>query len=684
MTPAGGRSLVSNREREASLKGCKQQKGEEKNIVMQTTECATKGCRRNTAVSASRGARGFSLWSRWGGVLALTLIACGGALAEQPNVPAASTVLDALVVTTDRIGEYAEDHPNMVVILGQKEIQQRNMLSAEEALGTMAGVEVKRSAGVGARISVRGSGKSGGVLVLLNGRPLNSSQYGGVDLASIPVETIESITVFKPPAPVWLGPGGSDGAICIVTRNIAPKEKDEKKQTTTRMRTAVGSYGAFEESVSRNVKLDSGSAMASATGKHRDGKRVNSDSDSGNLLLHWEDELADERKLAIDGRYYGSESGSPGPTDNPTPDARQTYRKASLDSRLSGVVGDDADYDVNLYGDSIRLEDQSQSGAVSTLDDDKIGLKGQYTWNDPADKWAVRTSAIVENDALDHTLSGEHDRITAGLGVQADRKWQAVTVTSGVRGDQVTDFGLNPGLSGGMSYAPAERWMLKANIGQSVNIPTFGQLYQPSHGSIDQTRGNPDLDKENIVSTDAGVEYRWDKSRFVQLTFFRADTQDPILYQRGGDLVYRPVNGDRAWRQGLEANWKYGFGSSMAVDADVIVQDSEVEETGNELTYTPRLKVKLTLLSTLKGTGTRLETSAQYNGKQYSEMENREAQRLDDYVAVDFKAIQPFKVKSANVEWFLTVENLFDAGYQIHFGYPDDGVRFVSGFNFSF
>ena len=652
--------------------------------MMQTTQFETNSRQRQAlAFSARSGAQRFPLLC--GGVLILVLMSCSGALGEQQQgAPAASTVLDAIVVTTDRISEYAEDNPHMVVILGQKEIQQRNMLSAEEALGTMAGVEVKRSSGVGSRISVRGSGKSGGVLVLLNGRPLNSSQYGGVDLASIPIDTIDSITVFKPPVPVWLGPGGSDGAICIVTRDTAPKGKDDKKQAATRMRTTVGSYGSFEENVSHSAKLDSGSAMASATGKHRDGKRANSDSDSGNLLLHWEDELAGKQKLAVDGRYYGSESGSPGPLDNATPDARQTYEKASLDSRLTGVVGASGDYAVNLYGDSIHLEDQSQSGFVSTLDDDKVGLKGVYNWSDAADQWAVRTSTIVENDALEHTLSGNHDRITAGLGVQADRKWQAVTVTSGIRGDQVTDFGLNPGLSGGMSYALAERWSLKANVGQSVNIPTFGQLYQPSHGSIDQSRGNPDLDKEKILSTDAGMEYRWDKSRFFQLTFFRADTQDPILYQRGTDLIYRPVNGDRAWRHGLEANWKYGFESGMTMDADVIVQDSEVEETGNELTYTPRLKVKLSLLYTLKAPGTRLETSAQYNDKQYSEMENLEAERLDDYVTVDFKAIQPFKIKSTDVEWFLTVENLFDTGYQIHFGYPDDGVRFVSGFNFRF
>jgi vitamin B12 transporter len=59
--------------------------------------------------------------------------------------------------------------------------------------------------------------KSGGVLVLLNGRPLNTSLYGNVDLSTLSIDTVKSITVFRPPVPVWLGSGASEGAISIVT-----------------------------------------------------------------------------------------------------------------------------------------------------------------------------------------------------------------------------------------------------------------------------------------------------------------------------------------------------------------------------------------------------------------------------------------------------------------------------------
>ncbi|ADW19259.1 TonB-dependent receptor [Desulfobulbus propionicus DSM 2032] len=596
-----------------------------------------------------------------------------------------ATTLETVVVTADRLSEFAEQNPAMVEVLGRKEMSRRNLLSVEEALGTMAGVEVKQSMGVGSRISIRGSGKSGGVLVLLNGRPLNSNQFGSVDLAGIPVETIESITVFKPPVPVWLGSGASEGAISIATKGITSK-KEADKGPASKLRVAGGSYGTFESSASHQMRLASGAtAMGSATGKHRDGKRSNSDLDSGSLLVHWDDELEENRKLEFNGRFFTSESGSPGPLDNPTPDARQSYDKASFDSRLSGLAGDSGDYALNLYGDTIRVEDKSQTGLVSTLDDDKVGLKGEYNWNDAADQWALRTSTILEHDDLDHTLSGSHQRSTAGIGVQTDRKWQDWTLTAGARGDEVSDFGFNPAVSGGIHHVLGVGWSFKANLGHSVNIPTFGQLYQPSHGSIDQTRGNPDLDKEKILAADAGVEYSPSKIASLRLSIFRSDTDDPILYQRDSTThIYSPINGDKAWRQGVEAGGKYTVNPRLSLEANLILQDSEVEGTGAELTYTPHLTSKLTVQSTVPTSETRLETTLRYCGKQYSEMSNLESQRLDEYVTVDGKLTQPFKLMGTNAEWFVNVENLFDTGYSIHYGYPDEGIRLLTGLNLRF
>ena len=90
------------------------------------------------------------------------------------------------------------------------------------------------------------------------------------------------------------------------------------------------------------------------------------------------------------------------------------------------------------------------------------------------------------------------------------------------------------------------------------------------------------------------------------------------------------------------------------------------------------------MLATLPGRATRLETSVGYTGKQYSERDNLALQRLDDYLTVNGKLIQPLLLGDFNAEWFINIDNLFDTNYAIHYGYPDEGFRFLTGLNFIF
>lgn len=75
-----------------------------------------------------------------------------------------------------------------------------------------------------------------------------------MDLNSIPVDMVESVTVFKPPVPVWLGPGGSDGAINIITREIKQNKRVKKANTT--IKAAGGSFGQAQAGISQVVNWE--------------------------------------------------------------------------------------------------------------------------------------------------------------------------------------------------------------------------------------------------------------------------------------------------------------------------------------------------------------------------------------------------------------------------------------------
>lgn len=103
-----------------------------------------------------------------------------------------------------------------------------------------------------------------------------------------------------------------------------------------------------------------------------------------------------------------------------------------------------------------------------------------------------------------------------------------------------------------------------------------------------------------------------------------------IIYARGGDLIYRPINIDKAYRQGIDLTVKQGWKNGIGLDLSCIWLDSENRQNGNELPYTPREKLKTTVKYTLPEWRTRQETTLRYEAEQYSEAENNVQEKLND------------------------------------------------------
>jgi len=606
----------------------------------------------------------------------------GTACGAVEDIKKEGAALQEVVVTAEKIEEYVKNHSQDVTIVERKEIVDRNLGSVEEVLKTMPGVEVYSTPGIGARISIRGSGRAAGVLVLHNGRPLNSNQYGSQDLNSIPIDMIESVSLFKPPVPVWLGPGGSDGAINIVTRS-SEKQADKSINRST-AKFGGGSYGFAEGSVSHQARLADGKALVAATTTHRDGTRENSDRTDGALAINWNRTTSAGSSYDLNGRFYQAEFGTPGPTDNLTPDARQDYQKLSLDTKYNSSLGETGTLTATLYTDALSLDDQSQSGSIATLNDRKVGVKADTIWSDNNAAWDLRLGMLSEWDEFDQTLAGGHHRYRNGVSSQYDRRFGDFTPTIGLRGDLTNDFDFNPGLQTGVGWGLSKKCLIKVKGGYSVNVPTFEQLYQTTHGSIDQSRGNPDLEEERVWAYDLGLEYTFAKDRLVQMTIFRADTSELITSQRGADLIYRPINIDHAMRQGLEFIGKYRWESGLSAETALTLQDSENKDTGKKLPYTPAFKAKETISYTLTELKTRMEGVIRYEGSRFSQMENLPAQKLDEYVVVGAKLIQPLTLAGLATDAYLKVDNLFDAAYESHFGYPADGIVVTAGLQMMF
>ncbi|MFH2057988.1 MAG: TonB-dependent receptor [Pseudomonadota bacterium] len=613
--------------------------------------------------------------------LSLGVLWPGPATAQQQKNSEPVT-LDTIVVTSLRIDDYKKNNPQLVVEMTQAQIQQGSFTGLDQVLNAMPGVEVKKSgSGIGSRISIRGSGGNGNILVLINGRPANSTQYGSVDLDSIPLDMVQKVDVFKPPVPVWLGTGGTSGAINIVLANESPNIN--KPQRNTRINLSGGSFGTGKISGSHMIGSDSHTLKLMASAKHRDGKRTNSDRDSGSVGFQWDLPSKGNTKYDLAGRYYQSEHGSSGPVYNPTSDARQEYKKGSLDFRVKGFCGETGEYDIKLFMDDLSLEDRSQTGVVATLDELVIGFKNEATWTNENNGFSLQMVTSASQNRIEHTLSGDHKRENASLGLQSDLTGKIVTASLGARCDYTSDFDFQPAVNAGLNITLGPDTRVKVNGGYSVNIPTFGQLYQPSHGSIDQVRGNPNLKEEIVLAVSAGISHEFSKGRSVELTLFRENTDKMIGYEEGMDLIKRPVNIDEAFRQGIETILCWKLFDTTRLDMSHVWQHTRNKDNNKDLTYAPDHKFK----ATLKWTSpfkTRVETSFTALGSQFSDLANSGEKKLSDYQTVNLKFIHPIKIQSCKTQAFVYFENLFDQGYEVHYGYPDDGFRFTIGLTMEF
>lgn len=593
--------------------------------------------------------------------------------------------LSTITVISKRMTEYVRNHPQNIVILNRKEISERNFMEVGEALGSMPGVDIKHSgSSSGYKISVRGSGGSGKVLVLINGRPVNSSQYGGVNLDSIPIEIVDKVMVFKPPVPVWLGPGATAGAVNIIT-SAPVKNGSKKDKLKKRLKVSGGSNGKMESTCFIALPFrEKGNIMATAGCSHIDGKRLNSDRDTGRFCFQLDNKTDSLFQYDLNARYFHSLHGSSGPSDNLTPDARQRYQKGAFDLNLKGFIGKVGDLSIKSYADITDLEDISQNSGKSKLKVYKYGMKSDMNWSEEEGGWALRLGGLLEKNDINHNRSGIHHREKVSMYTQGDRCLDDLTISMGLRGDYTNDFNFLPAYTIGLSYAFGKELILKSNCGYSTKTPTFSQLYQPSHGSIDQVRGNENLDEEKIYSYDIVLEHRPCNNINFEASLFRTDTKDLILYKRNEtDLVYEPININKAYRQGAEVAIKINIKDLAELNLNYIFQKSKISETGNELNYVPKNKFKATMIFSLE-TATRVEIIFKALSHQYSGPENKRSEIIDSYACMDMKIIQPLSFISMPADFFVHFNNIFDTDFEFHHGYPDDGFRFICGLNLTF
>lgn len=149
----------------------------------------------------------------------LALAAASGAFAADAVDPA-TTELSAVTVTARHGAESAKEVPFALNVIGGDELETRRIVSMEEALRSVPGVDVNSWGGVNdANVRIRGVGSlyqvsadDASVVINVDGVPLS------VRNASLGTLDVERVEVLKGPQGTLFGRNSEAGAVNIVTR----------------------------------------------------------------------------------------------------------------------------------------------------------------------------------------------------------------------------------------------------------------------------------------------------------------------------------------------------------------------------------------------------------------------------------------------------------------------------------
>lgn len=79
-----------------------------------------------------------------------------------------------------------------------------------------------------------------------------------------------------------------------------------------------------------------------------------------------------------------------------------------------------------------------------------------------------------------------------------------------------------------------------------------------------------------------------------------------------------------------------------------------------------------------------MESSLRAYSRQFTDTNNTPNEAIQGYATVDAKVIEPVTLGGYSGEVYLHLINILDRDYSSHYGYPDDGIRFVCGLNINF
>ena len=581
-----------------------------------------------------------------------------------------------------------------ISVIGRDQIERTLVPDVPALLAGQPGITITQKGGPGspAAVSIRGSAPQQ-VLVLVDDVPRNDPTTGEVDLATLPLEEIERVTIVRGAAAARYGPRALAGVVAIERRRATASEGWLSLAAGAWGERAVRGGGSLVHE--RGERTIAGSLSGALNGFDGDfgydvpairgggtADRRNGDGRTRSLLGTVR--LAGSRGLVeLRGDYLGVDRGLPGSAVQPTGSARQDESRiggGATVRRQTGSVEWRADIDASQgevhyadpsppasppYRDSMRVRQlQTRLEASRPLGAAQLAMGAEARW------LGLRTSNLAEGaPATERLLAGW---VRAGTDVSLGGT--TATVSAGVRLDRDhrrSDTRLSPSLALGVPLPGAT---LQLAWSTAFAPPTLAdQFFQP--GVL--ARPNPRLGAERVrgewqAQITSSTLRAGGFTVAGSLSAFHADIDGMILWFPDFRFIWSPDNYD-VRRRGGELGATVTFPvAGLALSGSV--SDVAVEYRGSVLSGQVAYRPRRTASATLEGAALGLRGSVRYRytGRRRT-IPNSALNTLDPFSVVDLQVARPVTIGRARVELALGLDDVFDRAGTMLVDYPAPG-----------
>jgi outer membrane cobalamin receptor len=596
--------------------------------------------------------------------------------------------LDEIIVSATRTESSLYRISASSVIVSEAQINSSGANDLSDLFNTTNVVQtVDYGTGSLSTISMRGSSSSQ-VLVLVDGKRLNDSRNGMVNLDLIPISNIQRIEIIRGGQSAIYGADAVGGIVNIITK--------KPRNSSVKVSSNIGSYGlqSYGIEASKQIKSIGGLISLSRISsdsdfpyKNKFGEeliRKNADYAKRNVFTKLTWNILPSANFEISANHFYSDANTPGMIGFYTPNAKEKDKTNDFSLIFSHKLSPIAFYKITAYDRYAFMRYINPTYPYPSDDTHKTNTKNaEIQFNILSNtNYPLVMGALLLNEKVDSTAVNERNRQTYSgyaqqeIGKELDLKLKRISLFPAIRWDHYSDFdaGISPKI--GVLASFEDIVYLRANIGKSYRAPTMSDLYWPSSA---MTSGNPSLKPEKSNDGDFGIQLsllnQLDNIRLrFGTSYFQNNITDGIQWTPTIGGKWTPNNIAKINTKGIEIDMMFHL--SMLNIPDLFRINSNYTLTiakdslGNQLIYRPKHSIGYTVRI---GTDSLwCQAKGLHQGRRFYTTAN--TKWLDPFTKYDFQiGIERRILKDTKTGLILELKNAFNADYQLSADYPMPG-----------